>query len=258
MDNSETASDTWTTLDVAGHSCRWFEPSRLNPHSFTVIYLHAAGCEDPAEYPAFAAEFARHGLRAIAPQSGPSWWSDRLCAEFDPHVTAEQYLLDHVLPIVAARCNQSSPRVALLGISMGGQGALRLAYKYPDTFPVAAGISSAIDFHLWLGAPREQPELKAQLTPLYRDMEDARQDTATLHIHPLNWPRHQFFCCDPSDHWHEGADRLRMKLQSIGVPYECDLETEAGGHSWEYFSTMLPRCMDFIAERLEQDRRRIV
>ena len=64
---------------------------------------------------------------------------------------------------------------------------------------------------------------------MYRDAEDARQDSALLHIHPLNWPRNQFFCCDPTDYrWHDSADRLRMKLWSLGVPFECDLDTVAG------------------------------
>jgi hypothetical protein len=67
------------------------------------------------------------------------------------------------------------------------------------------------------------------LENLYRDAEEARQDTATLHIHPLNRPRHQFFCCDPADlRWHESADRLRMNLWSLGVPFACDVETTAG------------------------------
>jgi hypothetical protein len=30
---------------------------------------------------------------------------------------------------------------------MGGQGALRLAYRHPNLFPVASAISPAIDFH---------------------------------------------------------------------------------------------------------------
>ena len=68
------------------------------------------------------------------------------------------------------------------------------------------------------------------LAQLYRDSEQARQDTATLHIHPLNWPRHQWFVSDPADYLrHDGADRLRMKLYSLGVPYEADLETTGGG-----------------------------
>ena len=31
---------TWTTVEVAGHQCEWYEPTRLNPHGHTVIYLH--------------------------------------------------------------------------------------------------------------------------------------------------------------------------------------------------------------------------
>ncbi len=256
MESKLDSNGSWSTLEIAGHTCRWFEPAMPNPHGFTLLYLHSAGFGDMADHPIFTTHFARHGLRVVAPQTGPSWWSDRICKEFDPHLTAERYLLDGVVPFLQQRWGVAPPRIALLGISMGGQGALRLAYKHPDTFPVVAGISSAIDFHLWLGSPTHQPELRSQLQPLYRDSEDARQDTATLHIHPLNWPRNQFFCCDPGDHWHESNDRLRMKLFSLGVPHECDLETEAGGHSWDYFNAMAERSVDFIAERLEKERRR--
>ena len=136
---------------------------------------------------------------------------------------------------------------------MGGQGALRLAYKYPDTFPVVAAVFPSIDFQ------KRIEEGDPVLSSMYRDAEEARQDTATLHIHPLNWPRHQFFCCDPTDYrWHESADRLRMKLFSLGVPHECDLETTAGGHSWEYFAHQAPRVVRFLAERLEHERLRVV
>jgi hypothetical protein len=49
-----------------------------------------------------------------------------------------------------------------------------------------------------------------------------------------------------------------MKLWSLGVPFECDLETSAGGHSFEYASHMAPRAIDFIAKSLEQERLRLV
>jgi hypothetical protein len=75
----------------------------------------------------------------------------------------------------------------------------------------------------------------------------------------LNWPRNQFFCCDPTDvRWHESADRLRMKLSSLGVPFECDLETAAGGHTFEYACHMSQRVVGFLAERLERERLRVV
>lgn len=251
------STGAWRTVDIAEHAASVFEPAEPSPHGYTVLYLHSAGAEDPADDPVFAREFARHGLRAVAPHAPATWWSDRVLEPFDPQQSAERFLLDSVLPWMAGELDAAPPRVALLGISMGGQGGLRLAYKYPDRFPVVAAIAAAIDFHVWLGRPPGQPELADEIGRLYRDAEDARQDTATLHVHPLNWPRHQWFATDPEDHWWESADRLAMKLSSLGVLHERDLETSAGGHSWEYFHAMLPTAVDFLFEGLESERLRL-
>ena len=157
------------------------------------------------------------------------------------------------LTTIAQALGAKPPRIGLLGTSMGGQGALRLSYKFPDRFPVVAAISPAVDYY------KRYHEGDETIPLMYPDPEAARQDSATLHIHPLNWPRHQFFCCDPTDtRWHDSADRLRMKLWSIGIPHECDLETEAGGHSFQYASHMAERAVGFIAKRLEQERLRVV
>ena len=130
---------------------------------------------------------------------------------------------------------------------------MRLAYKYPDRFPVVAALSPAVDYY-----KRFDEEDEETLPLMYDDPEAARQDSAILHIHPLNWPRHQFFCCCPTDHrWWDSADRLRMKLWSLGVPFECDLQTEGGGHGFGYYNVMARRAIDFLVERLEQERRRV-
>jgi S-formylglutathione hydrolase FrmB len=218
------------------------------------VYLHCSHCASLRGYPAFTREIARRGLRVIEPYSGQSWWTNRIWPEFDTQISAEAYVLKHIVPYVAERWDARPPGLALLGVSMGGQGALRMAYKYPNVFPTVAAISPAIDFQ-----KRIVEGVDEGLDYMYRDAEDARQDTATLHIHPLNWPRHQFFCCDPTDvRWHESVDRLRMKLWSLGVPFECDLVTEAGGHSFAYASHMAPRALDFIEKSLEQERLRVI
>jgi S-formylglutathione hydrolase FrmB len=196
-------------------------------------------------------EFDKHGLAVVVPWTKRSWWTDRICREFDPHISAQRHLLENVLPFVEKELGAATPRIALLGTSMGGQGALRFSYKFPDKFPIAAAISPAIDYQLRYNEGDET------IPQMYGDPEAARQDTATLHIHPLNWPRHQFFCCDPEDYrWWESADRLRMKLYSLGVPHVCDLETSGGGHGFEYYNKMAPRAIEFIVERLGQERRR--
>ena len=244
----------WNEIDLAGHTCRVFEPSQPNPHGFVIVYLHCSGSAPIGRYEAFVSEFERHGLRVIEPVSGLSWWTDRIWPEFDPRISAEAHVLKHVVPHIADHWDARPPQLALLGISMGGQGALRMAYKYPDVFPTVAAIAPAIDYQ-----KRIDEGVDPGLDQMYRDAEDARQDTALLHIHPLNWPRNQFFCCAPTDErWHDSAERLRMKLSSLGVPFECDLETDNGGHSYQYFCHMANRAIGFLAERLERERLRIM
>lgn len=247
------ASGQWQIETVGGHACDVYEPPSPSEHGYVVLYLHGVHLGKLRDYPVYARLFDEHGLRAICPLTQRSWWTDRICEEFDPNVSAEQHVHQRVLPYIEQRWAARPPRIALLGTSMGGQGALRQAYKFPDVFPIVAAISPAIDYHLRYDQGDET------LQQMYKSSEEARQDTAILHVHPLNWPRHQWFCCDPADEtWWDSADRLRMKLSSLGVPHQCDLETTGGGHGFEYYQRMAPAAVRFIVERLEQERLRLV
>jgi S-formylglutathione hydrolase FrmB len=79
-----------------------------------------------------------------------------------------------------------------------------------------------------------------------------------MHIQPGTFPAHLFFCIDPDDPWQRGCDRLHEKLQALGVPHEVDLETRAGGHSWEYFNHMAGRAVRFLVAGLEHEGRRLL
>ena len=244
----------WSVEQVAGHPCDVFEPSKRSPHGYVVLYLHGVHQHRLNDKPAFIQEFEQHGLPVIAPRTKRSWWSDRICAEFDAAISAEQHVLTNVLPYIEQRWQSQPPQIGLLGTSMGGQGALRFAYKFPDTFPVVAAISPAIDYQKRMECPADEEPL----FDMYDDPEQCRQDTALLHIHPLNWPRHQFFCCDPQDYpWADSADRLRMKLHSLGVPFEADLETVGGGHGFGYYSQMAARALQFLVQALDRERLRV-
>lgn len=243
----------WSVVDVAGHPCDIYQPERPNPHAFVALYLHGVHLGRLVDNVVATGLLTDHGLPCIAPMTQRSWWTDRICAEFDPKITAERYVLDRVLPFVAEQWSDVPAKLALFGTSMGGQGALRFAYKHPNRFPIVAALSPAIDYYT------RYDEDDATIPLMYANPEAARQDSAILHVHPLNWPRNMFFCCDPADvRWYDSSDRLRMKLYSLGIPYECDLETSAGGHSWTYYNQMLPKVFAFLLQRLEQERLRVV
>lgn len=237
----------WTDMPLGEHRCRILNPPKGGARRYTILYLHRL---DPSELTAdwLLAALVQRDIAAVCPLAGPCWWADRICGAFDEQLTAETFVLQHALPAARQLASESAQqRVGLLGIGMGGQGALRLAYKHPDDFSVVAAVAPEIDYQC------RMDEGDQHLAQMYRDAEDARQDTATLHIHPLNWPRHQWFCADPDDwRWYESAERLRMKLYSLGVPYECDMETSADGSPDAYAQKMLEPALEFITSRLDQ------
>jgi S-formylglutathione hydrolase len=241
------SSGAWTVTDLDGHAADIFEPTEPHPSGLVVIYLHGVHLARLDDKPVFTRLLGEHGLRVVGPRTGPTWWADRLSDAFDPRRTPERYVLDHVLPFIERQWGAAPPKIGLLGTSMGGQGALRFAFKHPTKFPAVAAIAPAIDYQVRL---REGDEV---LYAMYRDEEDCRQDTATLHVHPLYWPRHIWFACDSADErWHDSADRLRMKLYSLGIPHECDLRTTAGGHGWPYYEHMAPAAIGFLVRALEK------
>jgi S-formylglutathione hydrolase FrmB len=246
----------WTEASITGHACEIFEPQKPNPHGYVAMYLHGVHMNRLSDKPVFTAELERHGLPVICPRAGRSWWTDKICPEFDTRFSAERYVLDHVLPFISERWGAKPPRIGVFGTSMGGQGALRFGFKHPNTFPVVVAISPAIDYHLRMRNPEEEND---PLFEMYPNPEAARQDTATLHVHPLNWPRNLWFCCDPADErWHESADRLRMKLSALGIPHQCDLETSGGGHGFEYYNRMASAAFEFLIAALDRERLRVV
>ena len=138
---------TWTTEDISGKSADVYDPAGTDRPRFGVLHLHGTGLETLRDRPAFTRLFDELKLACVCPHGQRSWWANRICREFDPQLTAERHLLDQVLPYFRARWGLGPRAIGIQGISMGGQGALRLAFKHADLFPVAAAISPALDYH---------------------------------------------------------------------------------------------------------------
>jgi S-formylglutathione hydrolase len=217
-----------------------------------VVFLHDTDGAGLQGRQAYLQAFQRHGLPCIAPLSGRSWWTERIWSDFDANLSAEQFVMGPILDHVAEQWGSRAAQVALLGIGMGGQGALRLSFKFPNRLPIAAAIAPALDYQL-----AYFDEEEAALPAMYAEPEAARQDTATLHVHPLNWPRNIWFAADPTDdRWYGSAERLKMKLSALGIPHEADLETTPTG-AVSYADLTAPKAVDFVVDRLNRERLRV-
>src|SRR5579872_4204328 len=139
----------WNQVDIGGKPAQVFLPSRRLPSNFVLLFLHGHGLATLENNAVYTAHLERLGMACVCPQGKRSWWGNRVCREFDPTVTPVEYLREAVLPWIEANCQAAPPAIGLLGVSMGGQGALRLAYRFPQQFPVVAALAPAVDFHIW-------------------------------------------------------------------------------------------------------------
>lgn len=243
---------TWKSENIGGKHADVYEPAGPGRARFGLLYLHSAGLETLRDQPVYTHWLETFRLACVCPHGEQSWWADRVCPVFDPALTPERHILQNVMPEFQRRWGLEPRSIGLLGISMGGQGALRLAFKHPQLFPVVAGISSALDYYEWYGQG-------LPLDTMYDSKEQCRQDTALLHIHPSQFAPHIFFCIDPVDaSWYRGNDRLHEKLNALGITHTADLTTQAGGHSWDYFNHMAERAIRFIVKGLEEESRRLL
>ncbi len=111
-----------------------------------VVYLlHGGGGEfrDWSNY-SDVAQFAQRGLVLVMPEGSSSYYVN--AAEI-PNDRYEDYITEDLTSDVQRKFPVASERAdrAIVGISMGGFGAITLALKHPDLFVFAGGLSSALD-----------------------------------------------------------------------------------------------------------------
>jgi putative tributyrin esterase len=161
-----------------------------------------------------------------------------------PHATRdfERWILDEVPAATAEACSACVPDspAAIIGLSMGGFAALRLAGKYPRRVAAVAAHS----------AVTEASQLDALIEETRAGWSAAPEDTSVLAAitraeAPLPPIR---FDCGREDMFLDANRRLHAELDTAGVAHTY-LE-QPGGHDWEYWRTHVEQSLIFIGNCL--------
>lgn len=233
---------TWSTDTLGGKPLDVFEPA--GTVTAAIVFLHGYDGLTLSGNAEFTQHLQRLNLACLCPQGPQCWWTDVNHSPFDPDRSPLQFLTDEVPAWTRRRWGLETSQLGLLGVEMGGQGVLQLAYRKARQFPLVAAISPKIDFETWYG-------YGTSLDTMFPNREAARQATATLHIHPLDWPRNQLLVCDPADHYcFDGVLTLASKLASTGIPFESDFASTYGGFGWSYANAMAARTLEFLNRHL--------
>jgi len=242
----------WQRVEVTNKPAMVYDvPDVVRPLG-AVVFLHDIDEVMLDRKPSFTGLLKQYRLACICPCGDSTWWLDRPWPTFDVQTTAERWLVHDVVPYVQSRWSLAAGRVGLLGLGMGGQGALRLAFRHPKLFSTVVGLDSILDFH-------DLYHEGTALDEMYESKERCRQDTAILQIHPAQFPPHVFFACDPTNgRWLRGNDRLHEKLGALGIGHEVDFATSVGGDSWAYAERMAERSVEFLGRGIAEESRRLL
>jgi S-formylglutathione hydrolase FrmB len=142
---------------------------------------------------------------------------------------------------------------ALLGISMGGYGALRIAFSQPEVFAAVATHSAML---LQKPPTREDGARGGQMMAFNRVFGDpidvalwTASDPLALaqKVDPRAVPA-LYLDCGTEDRYglSAGNQELHKRLEARGIPHEFGLYP--GDHGYAYVQTVLGRSLRFIAE----------
>ncbi|MGH2409843.1 MAG: alpha/beta hydrolase [Chloroflexota bacterium] len=139
----------------------------------------------------------------------------------------------------------------LMGLSMGGYGALYLSLRHSHTFHAAASLSGAFSIGMApLGrlAPRlSQVNLLFPPSPFGRDQWDlfAQARAAPPSVqHGLHWK----LLCGTEDSLIEINRAFHHYLLAAGIDHQYD--EYPGAHEWPFWDAHAGECLDFLAQHL--------
>lgn len=211
--------------------------SYSNGGSFPVVYLLHGYVDnhDAWLHKGLAAPLAdSHNVILVMPDTGYNSWY--LNSPLKAESQAESYIIEELIPYVDSHYRTIADRSAraITGLSMGGHGALYLAFRHQDLFGFVGSMSGGVDL-------RPFPE-----------NWDLASHLGTIESNPENWEQHSVinlvgllkpeslqicFDCGVDDFFYEVNCNLHRKLLEAGIPH--DFTSRPGAHTWEYWQNSI-------------------
>ena len=189
----------------------------------------------------------------VSPAADRSFYVNSL----DGHVRYEDFFIHEFLPFIEThyRIHAVRHERGVTGISMGGYGALRFAFRYPQLFGSVSAHSAALVAKLpeMQASSPQQEALSRMLGTAFGDPFDRaywnRNNPFTL---VENGARPEgmkiYFDCGTEDQFgfDAGAQTFHELLLAKKISHEFHLYP--GGHDWIYFAEHFPASLEFHSQ----------
>lgn len=214
-------------------------------------YLNAAALEATADR--LIADGTLPPVLIVLPDGGNSWYVDAR----DAAGAVASALRDDLPSHVEARWNARTDRGgrAVAGLSMGGFGALRLAFFHPDRYAAVAAMSPAVFVPGTFDAPPNPMQVGMFAGAFGTPFDEARLERESpfaaldaLAGHPAPPPVFLTVGDDDGFGLEIGTMALAIALKARGLPVE--IRVLDGDHTWPFWREQLPEVLRFLGRRL--------
>ena len=206
-------------------------PEAGDLHEAPVIYLlHGAGDNGTGwlRYTAAERYATEKGVVLIIPGVGNSWYTDMASGvQAFTCVTQE-------LPAVCRRMfglTQQREKTHVIGLSMGGYAALKLALTNPYSYTTCTALSAAVRPEFGTGIDHGELPPQADLWQLAASADPAALPAIRM-------------VCGEQDALLPANREFHALLQSKGIAHT--FETAPGAHTWPFWDAQLKRVLDQI------------
>jgi S-formylglutathione hydrolase FrmB len=169
----------------------------------------------------------------VCPDGGnSSWYFD---SPIDNTMKYETYISKELIEIIDKKYNTVPDRKgrAIAGLSMGGHGALYLAFKHQNIWGACGSMSGGVDIRPF----HNNWDISMRLGPLADNIETWEENTVINLVYLLKGNLKIIFDCGYDDFFYQVNKELHQKLLENGVSH--DYIERPGGHNWDYWSNAI-------------------
>jgi len=228
-------------------------------HRYPVVYLLHGYSGNQTDWYQHS-KTARKPLAALADRFGAiivcpdgrfsSWYLDAPSdAENPADWQMETTIIKHLIPEIDRqyRTWAEPDGRAIVGLSMGGHGALYLAARNADHFAACASMSGVMD----LRHSTKSYDLAKRLGAIEQHADRWTEASAITFVEKFAGRKIGIMIdCGWDDPFMADTRKVHEKMLSLKIPH--DYVERPGAHTWDYWINALPYHMQFLSDRLKQ------
>lgn len=175
---------------------------------------------------------SQYGVIIVCPDGQDSWYFD---SPIDPNFQFETYVvyeLRHFIESHYRTINHPKYR-AITGLSMGGHGALWLAWRHPDVYGSCGSMEGGVDIYNYPNRWKVNERLGD-----FENNKDVWREHSVINLVPMLQPGQNIVIdAGKNDIFIEANNALHEALDKQGIPH--DYTVRPGRHSWSFWINAL-------------------